>query len=477
MASALKESYAGLEKKVEERTHELQESEERFRALFEESRDAIVVGHQGKVTAANQAALDLFGFTAEEAIGSEIGERFDNPVDRERFGRELAEKGFVINFEARLRKEDGTVMDTLSTASRLRVDGDDHGEVQVIIRDITARKRAEEALRETETMLRQSEKMAVLGTLTAGVAHELNNPAAAVGSGAGQLEAAIVQYGQSHSQLNQLDLTAAQQSELQRLTDQAQLQAARPPELNALVRSDREDELKILLETSGISDAWKHAPALVNLNFDTAGLTVLADSFTPDQLPVVVGLLGATYAVYNLLTEIGQGAGRISENVRALKAYSYLDQAPVQAVDVHEGLDNTLLVLGHKLKSGISVRKEYAPDLPSIQANGSELNQVWTNIIDNAVDALEGQGEVTIRTRQDGEWVVIEIEDNGPGIPAEIQSRIFEPFFTTKPSGLGIGLGLDISHNIIVQKHQGDIRVLSEPGKTRFQVWLPVTPP
>jgi len=167
MASALKESYAGLEKKVEERTHELQESEERFRALFEESRDAIVVGHQGKVTAANQAALDLFGFTAEEAIGSEIGERFDNPVDRERFGRELAEKGFVINFEARLRKEDGTVMDTLSTASRLRVDGDDHGEVQVIIRDITARKRAEEALRETETMLRQSEKMAVLGTLTA----------------------------------------------------------------------------------------------------------------------------------------------------------------------------------------------------------------------------------------------------------------------------------------------------------------------
>ncbi len=149
----------------------------------------------------------------------------------------------------------------------------------------------------------------------------------------------------------------------------------------------------------------------------------------------------------------------------------------MQAVDVHEGLDNTLLVLGHKLKSGISVRKEYAPNLPSIQANGSELNQVWTNIFDNAADALEGQGEVTIRTRQDGEWVVIEIEDDGPGIPAEIQSRIFEPFFTTKPSGLGIGLGLDISHNIIVQKHQGDIRVLSEPGKTRFQVWLPVTPP
>ncbi len=146
-------------------------------------------------------------------------------------------------------------------------------------------------------------------------------------------------------------------------------------------------------------------------------------------------------------------------------------------MDVHEGLDNTLLVLGHKLKSGIIVRKEYAAHLPNIQANGSELNQVWTNIIDNAADALEGQGEVVIRTRQDKEWVVIEIEDDGPGIPAEIQSRIFEPFFTTKPSGLGIGLGLDISHNIIVEKHQGDIRVVSEPGKTCFEVRLPVTPP
>ncbi len=326
-------------------------------------------------------------------------------------------------------------------------------------------------------MLRQSEKMAVLGTLTAGVAHDLNNPAAAVKSGAGQLETAAAEFEQAQFRQGQLALTAEQQGTLQRLTNQARLQAVRPPELNALVRSDREDELKILLETRGISDAWKHAPALVNLNFDTARLTALADSFTPDQLPVVVNVLDATYGVYNVLTEIGQSAVRISEIVRALKAYSYLDQAPAQAVDVHEGLDNTLLVLAHKLKSGISVRKEYAPQLPNIQANGSELNQVWTNIIDNAADALEGQGEVTIRTRQDEGWVVIEIEDDGPGIPAEIQSRIFEPFFTTKPSGLGIGLGLDISHNIISQKHQGDIRVLSEPGKTCFEVRLPVTPP
>jgi len=353
----------------------------------------------------------------------------------------------------------------------------DRGQVHVYGADITERKQAEEALRDHQTMLRQSEKMAVLGTLTAGVAHDLNNPAAAVKSGAGHLEAAASEFEQAQMRRSRLELTAAQLETLQGLTDQARLQAARPPELNALVRSDREDELKILLETRGISHAWKHAPALVNLNFDTAGLTALADTFDRDQLPVVVDVLDATYGVYSVLTEIGQSAGRISDIVRALKAYSYLDQAPVQVVDVHEGLDNTLLVLGHKLKSGISVRKEYAPNLPNIQANGSELNQVWTNIIDNAADALKGQGQVTIRTRQDEGWVVIEIEDDGPGIPADIQSRIFEPFFTTKPSGLGIGLGLDISHNIIVEKHQGEIRVFSEPGKTCFEVWLPVTPP
>ena len=213
----------------------------------------------------------------------------------------------------------------------------------------------------------------------------------------------------------------------------------------------------------------------MNLNYDTAGLEALAESFGSD-LPAVVGWLNATFMVYTLLGEIGLGAGRISENVKALKSYSYLDQAP-GAVDIHEGLDNTLLILRHKLKSGISVRQEYAHHLPNIQANGSELNQVWANILDNAADALEGQGEITIRTRQDGEWVVIEIEDDGPGVPAEIQSRIFEPFFTTKPAGLGTGLGLDVSYKIIAHNHRGDIKVFSEPGKTCFQVRLPVTAP
>ncbi|MFQ5794934.1 MAG: CoA-binding protein [Candidatus Bipolaricaulia bacterium] len=330
-------------------------------------------------------------------------------------------------------------------------------------------------LRGTEAMLRQSEKMAQLGTLTAGVAHELNNPAAAVKRGAGQLNSSIAQFEQVHINLSRLALTEAQREVLQDLAQQGQEQAARPPELDVLVRSDREYELETWLEEQGVADAWELAPTLVNLDYNTSALTVLTEHFPPDQLPVVIGWLGATYTIYSLLSEIGQGAERISQIVKALKTYSYLDQAPVQAVDVHEGLDSTLIILRNKLKSGISVRREYAPDLPQIQAYGSELNQVWTNIIDNAADALEGQGEIVIRTRRDGESVVVEIQDNGPGIPEEIRSKVFDPFFTTKPPGKGTGLGLNISYNIAVQRHLGDIKVFSQPGKTCFQVRLPIS--
>ena len=177
--------------------------------------------------------------------------------------------------------------------------------------------------------------------------------------------------------------------------------------------------------------------------------------------------------MHNLLAEIGTGVGRISQIVKALKTYSYLDQAPVQAVDVREGLEDTLLILRSKLE-GISVRREYAPDLPRIQGYGSELNQVWTNLIDNAAYAVDGKGEIVLRTRREGDSVIVEVQDNGPGIPAEIKDRIFDPFFTTKPVGQGTGLGLDISYNIVVNKHRGDIQVSSEPGRTVFEVRLPL---
>ena len=327
--------------------------------------------------------------------------------------------------------------------------------------------------RATEAMLRQSEKMAQLGTLTAGVAHELNNPAAAVKRGADQLLTAVERLGQSQSGLSGM-LTEEQKGALQGLSERAKQRGVGAPLLNAIARSDREYEVETWLEDRGVEDAWELAPALVDLSYDDPDLDKLVQEFGSDRLADVVGWLSASHSVDSLVNEIGQGAGRISDIVKALKSYSYLDQAPVQAVDIHEGLDNTLLILRNKLEAGIDVRREYAPDLPKIQAYGSELNQVWTNLIDNAADALEGQGEITIRTRLDSERVVVEIEDNGPGIPEEIQPRIFDSFFTTKPPGKGTGLGLDISYNIVVQKHRGDVKLFSEPGKTRFEVWLPL---
>ncbi len=330
--------------------------------------------------------------------------------------------------------------------------------------------------RGTEALLRQSEKMAQLGTLTAGVAHELNNPAAAVKRGADQLASALPQLVEAHVQRSRLTLAAAQQQSLDALERRAREQASRPLFLDPIARSDREGEMERWLDQQAVPDAWEIAPTLVNLDLDLPAMAELAKAFPPDQLATVVRWLNATYGVHNLLAEIGMGAAQISEIVKGLKAYTYLDQAPVQNVDVHEGLDNTLLILRNKLKAGIAVKREFAPDLPRIVAYGSELNQVWTNIIDNAADALDGKGQITLRTRREGQWVIVEIEDNGPGIPPDVLPRIFDAFFTTKPPGKGTGLGLDITYNIVVYRHRGDIKVESKPGRTCFQVWLPINP-
>ena len=260
------------------------------------------------------------------------------------------------------------------------------------------------------------------------------------------------------------------------LAESAADQAEKPPEMDAMARSDREYELEEWLEDQGVEDGWDLAPTLVSLDYDTVRLDELADSFESSDLGTVIRWLNASYSTLTLLAEIGQGAGRISDIVKALKSYSYLDQAPVQAVEVSKGLDDTLLILRSKLKDGISVRRNYDENLPKIQAYGSELNQVWTNIIDNAADALDGKGEIEIVTRPDGDTVVVEITDSGPGIPADIQDKIFDSFFTTKEPGKGTGLGLDISYRIITDKHRGDLKVESEPGRTTFRVTLPIDP-
>jgi len=358
----------------------------------------------------------------------------------------------------------------LLAISRQQLDGlldSSPSSARVMLHTVTQR------LRSTELLLRQSEKMAQLGTLTAGIAHELNNPAAAARRGAEQLRSGFASLQQAQVRLNSLTLSPDQQAALLDLGQQASQRAAQPVGMDALQRSDQESALEEWLDEHSIDNGWELAPQLAGLGYDSAELDHLASVFPGERLPAVLGWLGITFTIYNLLEEIGQGTTRISEIVKALKSYAYLDQAPVQAVDVHEGLDNTLVMLRSKLKGGVSVRRQYAADLPRIQAFGSELNQVWTNIIDNAVDAMDGKGEITLRTRQEKDCVVVEIEDNGPGIPETVQSKIFDPFFTTKPVGKGTGLGLNISYNI-VKKHQGNIKVISHPGMTRFVVTLPL---
>lgn len=336
------------------------------------------------------------------------------------------------------------------------------------------RRELERAYLEQEIMLRHSEKLATLGRLSAGMAHEVNNPAAAALRSAEQLAEEMARLEAAVGGVGRLGLTEPQWITLERYRARASEVAKQPMTFDPLVSSEREEELETWLEERAVEQGWLLAPTLVSQGMNRAQLEELAASFMPEQLPTVLAVLAQVYTTHLLLDGIRAGTARVSEIVKALKSYSYLDQAPVQSVDVHEGLDDTLVILRSKLKDGIAVRREFASDLPMVEAYGRELNQVWTNLIDNAVHAMGGRGELTLRTYADEPWVVVEVADNGPGIAPDIQQRIFDPFFTTKPPGEGTGLGLNISHNIVVQKHGGRIEVRSEPGNTCFQVRLPL---
>ena len=328
-------------------------------------------------------------------------------------------------------------------------------------------------LTSTEMVLRQSEKMAQLGTLTAGIAHELNNPASAARRGAQQLQSSIELFQQTYKKFHTLGFTDMQWDKTTELQEFAQIRAAQPDDLDSLGRGDREDEIEDWLEENQVENGWEHAPHLVSLGYQPTDLDELKHHFPADNLLVVVQWLGTLFTIFSVLEEIHQGTSRIGEIVKSLKSYVYLDQAPLQTVNLHEGIDNTLVMLRSKLKTGIILERHYADNIPKIQGYGSELNQVWTNIIDNAVDAMDGRGSITITSSLNGDWVFVEIEDSGPGIPEDVQEKLFSPFFTTKAMGKGTGLGLNISYNII-QKHSGEIKVFSRPGKTCFSVRLPI---
>ena len=320
----------------------------------------------------------------------------------------------------------------------------------------------------------QSEKMSTLGTLAAGVAHELNNPAAASKRAAHQLREVLSHLERAREKLLSIELNEHEQSVMISLAKQAREISVRQKNLSAIARSDAEAEVEEWLEERQIERAWELAPALVSMDLDQPALQLLFSSFRAGTFKAVIEWAARLFPVYTLSHEIGEASSRISEIVVALKNYSFLGQAPVQQINIHDGIENTLVILRSKLKGGITIHRNYGADVPEITAYGSELNQVWTNILDNAIDAMKEKGEITITTRRESNCISVEFEDNGPGIPPAILPRIYDPFFTTKEPGKGTGLGLSTSFGIITEKHRGKILVQSAPGCTKFIVKLPI---
>jgi len=326
-------------------------------------------------------------------------------------------------------------------------------------------------IRETTRLEQQRDRLASLGKLSAGLAHELNNPASAAKRAASQLRDILKKVKNASLELGQRDLTPAQKSEIERLEALFTQQDVVPPD--ALTISDLEDQIDSLLRSHGQNDLWLLAAGLARRNIKPEVVESLFATLDGDTARAALVRIAASEEIASLLHEIESSTSRISDLVGAIKEYTHMDQAPVQNVDVVKSLETTLTIMNHKLKQGIVVQRDYKGVPLLVNSFGSELNQVWTNLIDNAIDAMHGKGELRVRTNRDDSCAVIEIGDNGDGIPDDVQPHIFEPFFTTKGVGEGTGLGLDTVQRI-VKKHRGNIEVNSNPGDTRFQVWLPL---
>ncbi|TCO49724.1 ATP-binding protein [Actinocrispum wychmicini] len=332
-------------------------------------------------------------------------------------------------------------------------------------------------MQNTQRAVNQRERLLALGSLSAGLTHELNNPAAAAVRATAALRERVA--GMRHKlamlangTVDQRTLTA-----LVKLQENAVERVAKAPKLGPMEASDREDEVGDWLEGHGIQGGWDLAPTLVAGGLDVEWLAEAVDLCPQATTEAAVRWIAYTVETETLMNEIEDATTRVSTLVGAAKQYSQMDRAPFQVVDIHELLDSTLVMLGAKFGAGVDLVKDYDRALPPLPAYAAELNQVWTNLIDNAIAAMDGTGTLTVRTFREDTCLVVEIGDTGTGIPPDIKDRIFEPFFTTKAVGQGTGLGLDISWRIVVKKHHGDIRVESVPGDTRFQVVLPLTVP
>ena len=455
------------------------DSDELVRLLLASTGEGIYgIDLDGNCTLANPACLRLLGFESDaEVLGRNMHELVHHtrangdfyPVEECRIYRAVREhEGTHVDDEV-MWDADGSSFPAEYWSYPVERDGELVGCVVTFV-DISERRRVEEELRQTE-------KMAALGSLSAGLTHELNNPAAAAGRASVQLAEALDELQSATLAVTRAGIGSEEWEILDAQYRELRKRSAEPHGLSPLEVSDREEELAARLEVQGTDDGWAIAPVLVGAGIRGEDLDAIAAALPAGVLGAGILWLCKALVVHELAGTVARSSRSISELVDVVKSYSQMDRASVQTVDVHDGIEDTITILGHKLRPGIQVVREYDRDLPLVEVRGSELNQVWTNLIDNAIGAIGAigeQGTITIRTYREGDHLAVDISDDGPGIPEEVQARIFDPFFTTKEVGQGTGLGLDVVRRIVTERCGGQLEFHSRPGETVFSTRIPL---
>jgi PAS domain S-box-containing protein len=454
----------------------LRQADELIRLLLDSTAEGIYgIDLDGNCTFANPACARLLGFeSVDDLLGRQMHKLIHHtrvngkpyPVDECRIYQAFRKgEGTHVDDEV-MFCADGRPFPAEYWSYPMLRDDEVIGCVVTFV-DITERRRVEDELRQTE-------KMAALGKLSAGLAHELNNPAAAATRAAKQLGEGIDGLQSVTIELAQADIGPDDWKLLRESLDDIEKRSLARADLSPIEANDREEELLEWLDGHDIAESWMIAPVFVNVSIEAADLDLLADKLSATPLPLAMIWLCRAMTASDLCNIVERSSASISELVNTVKSYSHMDRAPSLQVDIHDGIEDTLAIMNHKLKSGVEVIREYDRNLPQVTAQGGELNQVWTNLFDNAVGAMDGKGTIKIKTYLDDDMVTVMVTDSGPGIPKDIQHRIFEPFFTTKGVGDGTGLGLDVVNRIVTNRCGGRIELESEPGNTTFRVRIPV---